>query len=87
LPGRRKIKRIHVNQFVIRSNRRDGLNDAPLRVKTSTENACAHEVVVDGPSRVVYSPDRPLSCGARVWIETHACVTVLLDGGEQYQIP
>ena len=22
-------------------------------------------------ARIVYSPDKPLDCGARVWIETH----------------
>ena len=31
-----------------------------------------HEAIIDGPCRVVYSPDKPLSCGARVWIETDA---------------
>jgi hypothetical protein len=25
----------------------------------------------------VYSPDKPLSCGAHVWIETHAEVEVI----------
>jgi hypothetical protein len=25
---------------------------------------------------VIYSPDKPLSCGARVWVETNASVTV-----------
>ena len=27
---------------------------------------------IKGPSKVVYSPNKPLSCGARVWIETEA---------------
>lgn len=69
------LKRIHVNQHLIKSNRRDGANDPPLTIKTSRANHKAHEVVVDGPSRIVYSPDRPLACGARVWIETTAPVT------------
>ena len=30
-----------------------------------------------GGSRVVYSPDKPLSCGAKVWIETYN--PVILD--------
>ena len=25
---------------------------------------------MDGLTEVVYSPDKPLSCGAKVWIET-----------------
>jgi hypothetical protein len=28
-------------------------------------------------ARVVYSPDKPLSCGARVWIETEADVEII----------
>jgi hypothetical protein len=31
-------------------------------------------VLIDGPCRIVYSADKPLACGARVWIETHAGV-------------
>ena len=77
---RGRIKRIHVNQFVIRANKRNGENAAPLRIKMSSENIPAHQVIIDGPSSVVYSPERPLSCGARVWIETTANVTVLSDG-------
>lgn len=66
---------IHVNQHVIKSNRAKGTNDPVLTVKTYKSNTYAHEVEIDGPSRVVYSPDRPLSCGAHVWIETTADVT------------
>ena len=36
-----------------------------------------YEVEIKGPSKVVYSPDKPLSCGAKVWIETQAEVVVL----------
>lgn len=68
------LKRIHVNQHIIRSNRRDGASKAPIAVKTYRENVQAHSVKIDGPSRLVYSPDRPLSCGARLWLETEAPV-------------
>jgi hypothetical protein len=27
----------------------------------------------------VYSPDKPLSCGARVWIETHSPIETAED--------
>ena len=76
------LKRIHVNQFVIRSNRRDGRRDPPIRVKTYRENVACHEAEILGPSKLVYSPERPLSCGARLWLETRADVLVV-DGGEQ----
>lgn len=66
--------RIHVNQHVIKANRQNGTNDPVLTVKTYRGNVYAHEVQIDGPSKVVYSPDKPLDCGARVWIETDARV-------------
>jgi hypothetical protein len=68
---------IHVNQHVIRRNQKTGSRDPVLTVKQSKTNRYAHEVIIEGPSKVVYSPDKPLSCGARVWIETRAEVTLL----------
>ena len=61
---------IHVNQHVIKSNRKDDKDDPVLTVKTYKSNVYAHTVQINGPSKVIYSPDRPLSCGAHVWIET-----------------
>lgn len=75
------LKRIHVNQHVIRANKKHGASDPPLTVKTYRENLRCHEVEILGPSRLVYSPEKPLSCGARVWIETQADVLVR-DAGE-----
>ena len=67
---------IHVNQHVIKRNSKLGENNPVLTIKTYNSNTYAHTVEIQGPSRVVYSPDKPLSCGARVWIETHAPVVV-----------
>jgi hypothetical protein len=55
---------------IIRKNNKTGERNPVLTVKTSKSNQYAHEVEIDGPSKVIYSPDKPLSCGARVWIET-----------------
>jgi hypothetical protein len=63
-----------VNQHAIKRNRVLGGNEPVLTVKTYKSNSYAHTVEIDGPSRVVYSPDKPLSCGARVWIETKSAV-------------
>ena len=63
---------IHVNQHVIRANKKHGTNDPVITVKTSKSNIYTHEVKINGPSKVVYSPDKPLSCGAKVWIETES---------------
>lgn len=68
---------IHVNQHVIKANRKNGTQDPVLTVKTYKENKYAHEVEINGPSKVVYSPDKPLSCGAHVWIETQSEVTII----------
>ena len=69
-------KRIHINQHKIRSNKKHGLNEPVITVKTSKSNDYAHEVEINGPSKVIYSPDKPLSCGAKVWVETEAEVTL-----------
>lgn len=69
---------VHVNQHVIRKNGKNGDNNPPLTVKTYKSNTYAHTVEISGPSRVVYSPDKPLSCGAKVWIETDGDVVPVL---------
>ena len=63
---------IHVNQHVIKSNRKNEVEDPVLTVKTYKSNTYAKEVKIHGDSKVVYSPNKPLSCGARVWIETES---------------
>jgi len=68
---------IHVNQHVIKANRKEGRTDPVLTVKTYKSNTYAHEVAIHGPSTVVYSPDKPLSCGAHVWIETQSTVEII----------
>jgi len=67
-------KIIHVNQHKIRANTKNGTDEPVLTVKTYKENNYAHEALLktkDGVvlGRVIYSPHKPLSCGARVWIE------------------
>ena len=67
---------IHVNQHVVRDNNKTGDRNPVLTVKTYKSNTYAYEVEIKGPSRVIYSPDKPLSCGARVWIETESEVVI-----------
>ena len=68
-------KIIHVNQLVIRRKTKNGTDEPVLTVKTYKENKYAHEAIVKTKegvelARVIYSPHKPLSCGARVWLET-----------------
>jgi|TARA_R110000822_G_scaffold122504_1_gene256633 hypothetical protein len=67
-------KIIHVNQHKIRANTKHGTDEPVLTVKTYKENNYAHEALLktkDGVqlAKVIYSAHKPLSCGARVWIE------------------
>jgi hypothetical protein len=75
-------KRIHVNQHVIRRNTKQGSREAPITVKTYNGNVRAHRVTIEGPSALVYSPDKPLTCGARLWVETDALVVAYDDAQE-----
>jgi len=83
--GRPKIKTIvHVNQGNIRQNikrnpsdrlpvlRAQGDFDALYGDRIDIINSDTGEIVAS----VVYRPDNPLSCGARVWIETDNDVVV-----------
>jgi hypothetical protein len=67
---------IHVNQHVIRKNQKTGERNPVLTVKTYKSNQYGHSVRINGPCTLRYEPDAPLSCGARVWIETEAPVSV-----------
>ena len=78
-------KRIHVNQHIIRRNQKTGEREPVLTVKTYKSNDYCYEAVIDGPCRVIYSPDKPLSCGARVWIETESEVICVVDNGSVTQ--
>lgn len=79
---------VHVNRHKIRANLKSGERDPVLTVKTYKDNRYAHSVLINGPCRVVYSPDKPLSCGARVWIETDSNVEVTeVTHSEEENIP
>jgi len=68
---------IHVNQHIIKSNRKNDATEPVLTVKTYKDNFYAHEVEIKGDCRVIYSPDKPLSCGAHVWIETQGQIIII----------
>ena len=73
---------IHVNQHNIRRNATKGTTDPVLTVKTYKSNTYADTAeILDAEgnvvARVVYQPDDPLSCGARVWIEAQLEVRTL----------
>lgn len=76
-----KIKRIHINQHHIRHNSKTGDTKPVVSVKANGKNYTGHGVEF-ASGRVVYSPDKPLSCGAKVWIETREAVKIFDTHGE-----
>lgn len=76
---------IHINQHHIRHNIKCSPQERlpVITCKTYKDNHYYNKVdiVHNGivVAKVVYSPDKPLSCGARVWIECDSGV-VSLEG-------
>jgi hypothetical protein len=73
--------KIHINSNVIKSNKKQNKNDPPITIrKGSKVLGYVHSVEILGASKVVYGPDSPLACGAKVWIETEADLIYSLEG-------
>jgi hypothetical protein len=71
------IKRIHVNQHIVRANVATSTDDHAVTVQWKGKSYIARDVVVRGASTVMQRMHKPLSCGARIWIETRAEVEIL----------
>ena len=72
-------KYIHVNQHVIRANKKNGTNDPVITIKEGRKNIYCHRVLIHGPSEVVYSGNEKtlLPCGARVAIVTESEIEII----------
>lgn len=80
--ARPKVKRIHVNQHHIRSNKQKGTDLPVITIKEGKTNTYCNEVEILGPSKVIYGGSgcdaKPiLSCGARVVIETTSDIKII----------
>lgn len=76
------LKRIHVNQHNIRSNKTKGTNLSVITIKEGKKNTYCNEVEILGPSKIIYSGSgcdtkALLSCGARVVIETTSEIKII----------
>ena len=69
-------KIIHVYQQRIRQNIKLSTEDRlpPIIIREGNKRDYGTEILIDGPCKIVYSPDKPLDCGARLWIETESDV-------------
>lgn len=70
------IKRIHVNQHIIRANKRNGQTNPVITVQWRNKSYTAKNLTIQGESTAIYSPEKSLKCGAHVWVETTAAVIV-----------
>ena len=94
---KRKKKIIHVNQHEIKKNRKNGTINPVLTCKFGSKakradgtNVYAHEAIIRDDNgrevaKVVYRPNKPLSCGAHVWIETYMDVQTIVRQKEVEQ--
>lgn len=74
------LTRLHVDRLVIRNS--GGEKRAPaIRQMDGTQQAMYGAQILDARGEVactfVYRPDKPLSCGAKLWISTKNAVQVL----------
>lgn len=76
-----KLNIIHINRQIIDRNRKQGTNDPPIIVRQGRKRiGNGYEVNINGPCKIVYRPDAPLDCGARIWIETESEVSIGIKG-------
>lgn len=70
------LKRIHVNQANLRRCVKSPGAAPCYTLKHQGRTYWATEVEILGPSRLVERINDPLSCGARLWIETTSAVRI-----------
>lgn len=66
------IKRLHVNQHIVRNNKSTGAAENVITIQWRGKSYRVKNAQINGSSKAVYSPNKPLSCGAHVWVETTA---------------
>ena len=67
---------IHINKNLKQSNDKHGKSKPVCRVEVDGETWYGSTVDILGPSSMVYSPDKPRKCGAKLWIETDNDVVI-----------
>lgn len=76
------MKIIHINRNIIQQNAKRGESNPVCRVEDGGVVRYCMEVDIKGPSRMVYRPENPRPCGAKLWIETNGDVELI---GEKYE--
>jgi hypothetical protein len=73
----KKVTYIHVRRQILARNKKYGTIDPGVLVRRGNLVTYCHEIDIVGPSRIVYQPNRPLNCGATVWIEVEPTVKLI----------
>ncbi len=61
---------ININSNIIRQNiKKNKQERKPAIAVKGKQKRYVHELEIPVPCKIIYNPDKPLSCGARVWIE------------------
>lgn len=63
---------IHINSNIIKSNSKHNKNDPPVSIRDTKSGKVihrCHDLNITVPTRIVYDKEKPLPCGAKVWIE------------------
>jgi hypothetical protein len=71
------LKIIHINRNIIQQNAKHSNSEPVVRVEENGRVRYCMEVEIKGPSRMIYRPDKPRPCGAKLWIETDADVEMI----------
>jgi hypothetical protein len=71
------LKRIHVNQHIVKANIKASTDEPTCTVQWKGKSYVGRDIVVKGVSTVIQRMNKPLSCGARIWVETRAEVEIL----------
>jgi len=71
------MKIIHINRNIIQQNAKHGREEPVVRVEENGIVKYCMEVTINGPSKMVYRPNKPRPCGAKLWIETNSDVVLI----------
>ncbi|MEM6613754.1 MAG: DNA-binding protein [Cyanobacteria bacterium P01_C01_bin.72] len=61
---------VNINSNIIRQNIKKSKSERkPVIAVKGKKKMYVHQLEIPAPCRIIYDPDKPLDCGARVWIE------------------
>lgn len=72
---------IHINRHIVTRNRKTGTRQPCIAVRCGRSGKAEYDQEVElvdsqgkAVAKFVYSPDKPLKCGAQIWVETDLTV-------------